>query len=161
MKRKPVIIGVAIIVIAAIVVAVVLLLGGGDEAGAVAVRINAQGADDVGAVHIELIYDADVLQATGVEKGTLASNAMLQSNLEPPGWVVVSMIDSSGMNGEGSLAVVTFEVVGESGMSTPLLLGNLEAWDATDVFGIPTESEPASFTVSGRKVVAPVLIFNP
>lgn len=53
-----------------------------------------------------------MLNAAEVEKGTLASNAMMEYTLDTPGWVAVSMIDSAGMNGDGSLAVVSSEVLG-------------------------------------------------
>lgn len=60
-----------------------------------------------------------VLNAAEVEKGTLASNAMMEYTLDTPGWVAVSMIDSAGMNGDGSLAVVSSEVLGELEEAVP------------------------------------------
>ena len=60
-----------------------------------------------------------MLNAAEVEKGTLASNAMMEYNLDTPGWVAVSMIDPAGMNGDGSLAVVSSEVLGELEEAVP------------------------------------------
>ena len=161
MKRR-LIIGLAIVVVIVAIVLGVLLGGGGGLAGEIEVPINAAGADDVGALHIELSYDPAVLQATGVDKGALAGNAMMEYNIYDDGWVVVSIVDSVGMNGDGSLAVVTFDVVGEDDdMTCDLMLANLKAWDATNVFGMVVESTPGSFEVSDRSFIAPIMVFNP
>lgn len=161
MKTKALIIGLVIIAIAAACVVVFVMLPGKDGEEVVKVPINAQSADDVGAIHIELAYDPAVLEATEVKAGTLAGNAMIEYHLDTTGWVVVSMVDSAGMNGEGSLAVVTFNVVGEDGATSALTLENLAAWDATNVFDMPVESTPGSFAGKARKLTAPVMFFNP
>ena len=158
MNRKVMIVGLAILVIV-IGATLGIVLGRGGAKAEVTVPVNARGADDVGALHIELTYDPAVLNAAGVEKGTLAGNAMMEYNLDTPGWVVVSMIDSAGMNGDGSLVVVSFEVLGEGEMTSPLTLEKLAAWDTTNIFDMPTGSSAGSFTVKGRSFTAPVVIF--
>jgi hypothetical protein len=152
--------GVAVVVVAMATV-IGAGCGGGDEGGQLTVPILAEGCEDVGAVHIELIYDADVLQATEVTKGDLAENAMIESSITTPGWVIVSLVDNQGMSGEGSLAEIAFEVIGTGGMESPLALGNLEAWDSTDVFGIAVDSTMGTFAVDGHELTEPVMIFSP
>jgi hypothetical protein len=160
MARKPLMAALLVIVVVAACLGVFLGRGGGD--GQVKVAINAQGAHDIGALHVEFGYDPAVLKATHVEEGTLVGNAMMEYNVYDDGWVVVSMIDSHGMNGDGSLVVVTFEVVGEDDeMSSPLTLANVKAWDATDVFEIHLESTSGSFAVEDRSFTAPVIVFSP
>jgi len=164
MKTKPTVIGLVIVVIIAIVgIFVGVVLGRGEGEGDIAVKVpvNAQGADDVGALHIELAYDPAVLNATGVEKGTLASNAMMEFSVDTPGRVWVGMIDAAGMNGDGSLVEVSFEVLGQDETTSPLTLEKLAAWDATNIFDIPTEASPGSFTVKNRLFTAPAIIFAP
>ena len=152
----------AVLVIAALAGAgVVVVLGLSDSAsGDVSVPIEARNVDDLGAVHIELGYDADVLTPVDVKAGALSGNAMMEYDTGTPGWVVISVVDSAGMSGDGSLAVVEFEVTGDGAGSSPLTLDNIDAWDATDVFDIPVQSTPGSYTSSGNPVEAPLLTFG-
>ncbi len=163
MKKMPLIIGIAVVIVAAVIGAAVLMLGGSDsnDDGTIAVPINTQGADDVGALHIELAYDPAILQVADVAEGILGENAMMETNLDTPGWVVISMIDSNGMSGDGSLAVVNFEVLATDGATCPLNLENLKAWDSTDVFRIPAGSYQGSYAVEDSVLTAPVFVFNP
>lgn len=99
----------------------------------VQVSIKVAGAANVGGLHVELSYDASILQAVEVKPGTLAEGAMLESNLSSPGQVVIGLIDSGGMSGDGVLAEVVFQVTGQEGDSSPLDLVNLTAYDATSL----------------------------
>jgi hypothetical protein len=102
----------------------------GTPGATVEVPIKVAQAANVGAMHIELSYNAGVLQAKEVKQGPLAGGAMLESNLSVPGQVVIGLIDATGLNGDGSVAVVVFQVVGQDGDTSPLTLGNLAAHDA-------------------------------
>ncbi len=152
---------ISVLVVAALAAGVVVALGLSDSAsGEVSVPIQARNADDLGAVHIELGYDADVLTPVDVKAGALSGDAMMEYDTDTPGWVVISVVDSAGMSGDGSLAVVEFEVTGDGDGSSPLTLDNIEAWDATNVFDVPAQSTPGSFTSSGNSVEAPLLTFG-
>ncbi|GAG03326.1 unnamed protein product, partial [marine sediment metagenome] len=65
---------IAVLVLAALAAAgVVVALGLVDTAsGEVSVSIQARNADDLGAVHIEMGYDADVLTPVDVKAGALS-----------------------------------------------------------------------------------------
>ena len=103
----------------------------GKPGATVEVPIEVAGAANVGGMHIELRYDADVLQAIEVKPGSLASSAMLESNLSASNRAVIGLIDAAGLNGDGAVAVVVFQVVGQDGDTSPLTLENLTAYDAT------------------------------
>lgn len=53
-----------------------------------------------------------------------------------------------------------FEVTGDGDGSSPLTLDNIEAWDATNVFDIPVQLTPGSYTSSDNPVEAPLLTFG-
>ena len=97
----------------------------------VEVPIEVAGAANVGAMHIELSYDAGVLQAIEVKPGSLAGSAMLESNLSMPGQVIIGLVDAAGLNGDGSVAVIVFQIVGREGDTSSLTLENLATHDAT------------------------------
>ncbi|WP_340818997.1 cohesin domain-containing protein [Methanolobus sp. WCC4] len=91
----------------------------------VEVPINLEGAEDVGSMDISLMYDPAVLQAVGVEAGELGGNAYIESNTASEGKVMIALADSSGINGDGSVAVVSFKVLGDVGSSSTLTLGDV------------------------------------
>lgn len=127
----------------------------------VSIPINAENANNIGALHLELVYDPMVLEPTEVEKGMLAGNAMLESNIDTPGRIVIGMIDASGISGNGPLAVISFRLVGANGMTSALTLEKLTAHDATTLMDIPTRATPGSFTVKDYSFKPPVILFSP
>ncbi len=160
MKTKLLIAALVITAIAAAGVVVALGIGGGGISEVV-VPIEAQDADNIGALHIELGYDADVLSPVDVRTGALAANAMLEYSTDANGWVVISLVDSSGIDGTGTLAEVEFDVVAEGDASTALTLDNLSAWDAANVFDVPTAATHGSFTTADGLASAPTVTFGP
>ena len=86
------------------------------------VPINLEGASEVGSMDIVLKYDANVLCAVDVEAGALGKNALIESNTARDGEVIIALADSSGINGDGAVASVTFEVIGDAGTTSPLTL---------------------------------------
>jgi hypothetical protein len=86
----------------------------GAKGSTVEVPINLEGASEVGSMDIILTYDADILSAVDVEAGALGKNALIESNTAREGEVIIALADSSGMNGDGTVASVTFEVIGDA-----------------------------------------------
>ena len=71
---------------------------------------------------IILTYDVDVLRAVDVEAGALGKNALIESNTARKGKVIIALADSSGINGDGAVASVAFEVIGDAGTTSSLTL---------------------------------------
>jgi hypothetical protein len=113
------------------------------------VPIEVTGAANVGSMYLELAYDATVLTPTEVRKGTLTANSLLQPNLDDPGRVKIALIDANGFSGDGSVAVVVFDVPGKDGATSALTLENARASDATSQppAAIPTVVENGTFRV--------------
>jgi len=113
------------------------------------VPIEVTGAANVGSMYLELAYDATVLTPTEVKRGKLTANSLLQPNLDDPGRVKIALIDANGFSGDGSVAVVVFDVPGKDGATSPLTLGNVRASDATSQppVTIPTAVENGIFRV--------------
>lgn len=94
----------------------------GAKGSTVEVPINLEGATEVGSMDIVLNYDADVLSAVDVEAGELGKNALIESNTANDGAVIIALADSSGINGDGAVAIVAFEVIGDVGTTSYLTL---------------------------------------
>ena len=160
MQRKRLIAGIVIIVIVAIVVVLFLVLGGGGDNGesTVEVPINMEGASNVGSISIELAYDSAMLEPTDVEAGEMAANAMFEFNIGIPGRILIGIIDSSGINGDGAIVTVVFKLVDNTGSSS-LILENVETHDATTLIDILNQTSDGSVAKKGTSITGPAVIF--
>lgn len=131
------------------------------EALEVHIPIQAQDAEYVGSLHVELAYDATVLEATRVEMGELADDAMIEYNVDRPGQVVIGVISGTGMSGSGAAAAVTFEVKGAGNATSILDLHNVAAHDAVSLAEIPTGVLSGSFATEDGAFTSPILVFAP
>jgi hypothetical protein len=85
------------------------------------IPISIENADDIGNMDIMLTYDPEVLSATEVIKGSLTDGSMFESNIID-GTVRIGFVDTVGINGNGSIAQIGFDVVGSPGDSSVLTL---------------------------------------
>jgi hypothetical protein len=88
--------------------------------------------ENIGNIDMTLRYDPSVLEATGVIKGGLTVGSISDHNILSDGTVKVSLADSQGFSGDGSIAYVKFNVVGAEGTSCPLNIEALAANRASD-----------------------------
>lgn len=117
--------------------------------GTVQVPIQATAAPGVGALHLELTYDAKVLQAQTVEKGTLASgNALMDSNTSEPGRIKMGLVSLDALKGDGALANVTFKVIGDAGTRSALNIENAQAWESGTHAEILVKTEAGKVTIA-------------
>lgn len=65
-------------------------------------------------------FDATVINAVGVTPGSLTGSCTLTSNLPAPGTLAISVFCTAPLSGAGSLADITFNVVGTLGQISPL-----------------------------------------
>lgn len=124
---------------------------------AIEVPLQIQGASNIGGLHVELVYDPDVLEATKVTPGQAAANGAIESNLGTPGRVVIGFIDAMGVDGNGTLATVSFSKAGPG--ETALSLENVEATDADTLYETYIQASDGSFSSEGNSVTAPILTF--
>ncbi len=127
-----------------------------DEVG---VPINLNGAKDLGAIHIELVYDSAVLEAVKFEAGELAENALVEANLELPGRVIIGIVDTEGVGGDGAVAVLFFRVLGSQGDSV-LTLENFAAHNADSLVDVPAITTDGSFKAGDQSFTAPEIVFD-
>lgn len=113
----------------------------------VEIPVNLEGAADVGSMGFSLMYDPEVLQAVGVEAGELGTNAYIESNTANEGEVMVAMADSAGISGDGTVAVVSFRVLGEVGSSSSLILADVSVHN-TDLVEVISSAVSGTFSVT-------------
>ncbi len=118
--------------------------------GTADVPIQVQGASNIGAIQMVLVYDAKVLTPETVVRGTLAgSNALLEFNAQTPGRLGLGLVTLDGIQGDGTLATVHFKVIGSAGQNSQLTLEKAEAWERTSYLPMLVNTEPGQVTVGG------------
>ena len=119
----------------------------GPKGSFVKVPIDVAGAAQIGSMDMALAYDPSVLRAVWVGKGNLTANALLQGNANPMGKILIAMADPGGITGNGSIAMVEFEVLGEAGSRSALALTGLDA-SGVDAMAVPLANRTGMFTVA-------------
>ena len=115
------------------------------------VPIEVAGAEKVGALQFDVIYDSSVLTAEGAKAGPLAENALIEVKTDKPGRLFIALVTTDGINGSGTVATASFKVIGAPGKSTPLEPAAAQAWEGithrevliTPQAGKLTVTEPA------------------
>ena len=83
----------------------------------VEVPIGVTGARNLGTLHVELVYDASLLEVVGFAPGDLTRNALSESNFDNPGRIIIGIVDTDGIDGDGSVGLITFKVLVSQGQS--------------------------------------------
>jgi hypothetical protein len=135
-----------------------ILSGCGGAPGSAEIPINLSGANDVGSLHIELVYDPAVIEVTDVKAGKLAQNAFLDSNIQTPGRVIIGIVNSNGIAGSGTVASIAFKSKAKTGTST-LTLENVVANSAEKLQDIRTKVSAGQYNAQSKKVDAPSISF--
>lgn len=116
----------------------------------VEVPIQAVGASNLGAIHLELDYDPQVLTPENVTRGALTgSNALVDFNTDKPGRLVIGLVTLDAINGDGAVAVVHFKVIGQAGTSSTLTLENSKAWESSTHAEVLVKTEAGKVSVNG------------
>ena len=132
-------------------------------------------AEDIGSMDMTLTYNSSVLSASSLTAGAITSDSIFDHDIQP-GMINISLVDDNGINGNGSIATITFNVIGEEGDTTSLVLSAIAndrqgaAIDMEITNGIlsieDSSPAPVKVTVSdtqgsnGSKVDVPIMITN-
>ena len=127
----------------------------------VRVPVNLAGAKHVGSLEFVLLYDSAVLELVKVQVGPLAGNALIEYRGQSPGRLWAAMVNLSGMTGDGAVALITFDIVGNRSSDSPLTLESVSAHHAGTLLDMLVEPTPGRFAVSDHALVAPTLGFLP
>ncbi len=109
------------------------------------VSVMIEDASNVGSIDLTILYDPSILEISKVEKGNLVKG-MFSSNTENDGIIVIELADSNGINGDGEIAKLTFNVLGNG--STPITIQNAKAYDVESHGDIEVTVENGNFQAS-------------
>lgn len=146
-----------VIIIIAVVIVVIFVLGGSDDdgGGENAVSVQIQNASDLGALHIELVYDASIFEVTEVSLAGIGENGQVDYEVTNQGRVVIGLIDAMGMNGSGEVVEISFNEKVEG--SSTLVLENVTATDANTLYDLVVQTTDGSVNTKTDTSKAPVI----
>jgi len=109
------------------------------------IPINIANVEGLAAASLTTQFDPAILQAVEAEAGTLTPGWSISANTTTPGQVRISMASSGGAaSGSGTLAVLTFEIIGAPATQTALQLSGVSLNDGA----IPVEISDGSIGVN-------------
>ena len=140
------------------------------DGSTVSIPINVSGAPDIGAMDITLTYNSSIISATNVSKGlvtfdallvvegTIYENDTISDDDNETVWnygaiigditegrVNISMISTNGFSDNGTVVIITFDIIGSG--TTPLNLSDVSANETATCDPCTNETvfDPASY----------------
>jgi hypothetical protein len=101
----------------------------GDQGTTVDIPMSVSNIDGLLGALITVSFDSTVLQAQEASVGSLASACSIADNTSTAGQITLSLACASALSGDGTLALLTFNVVGSPGSSTPLSFSSVSLND--------------------------------
>ena len=114
------------------------------------IPITIENADNIGGMNITISYENTVLTAQSVEKGTLTTNALLEYDLDTEGEIKIIWVSTEGIDGDGSLAVISFDVIGNTDDTSNINVTSIEAADVDTLIDIIIPVQNGIFTVTKK-----------
>ncbi|MCX6901401.1 MAG: cohesin domain-containing protein [Verrucomicrobia bacterium] len=122
----------------------------GSSGFTIPVTLSVRDAQGMGAFQCDVLYPPNLLEATGVDPGTLPTGLFNHNVVEPGRLRIVMAGDPQNpVKGSGTLFNLQFKVLhGETGAPMPLILDRARAWEQTkDSLEMRVTTENGSFQV--------------
>ncbi len=117
----------------------------GDRGTMVDVSLSAANVVGLRAADVTITFTSSVVAARSVATGTLTSGWSLSANTGEPGTIQISLASATAVTGSGTLARITFEVIGSPPASTALTISSAALNDGA----MSCTTSNGTFTVSG------------
>jgi hypothetical protein len=115
------------------------------QGSTVKIPIMVCNANDLANMDLVVSYDTKVLKFRSAEKGGLNANSLFESNEASPGTVMISFASSTGASGSASIALLTFDVTGANGTTSPIRI-TVKTASTSSGSTIPVTVSPGMFT---------------
>jgi hypothetical protein len=142
-----------------IVVLIVLLMTIGGGSSVIKVPVTIEKAKNLGSLHIEFIYDSNIFTAVSVEKGPIVSDALFNYSINTPGDVIIGLVSSQGIEGDGAIAVVTLKSKAAASTESLITLENITAY-TSNLSKLPSIVAAGSVKTTDNSLTPPGLTFD-
>jgi hypothetical protein len=126
------------------------------EDGVLKVPIEVKQAENIGSLMIQLSYDSDVMSALEVKSSQLTTNSMIEYNTKVPGLVLIGIVDTEGVNGDGAIAEISFDIIQNTG-TTLILIDQLEAYDVETLIDVQFVTNHGLYSFEDDTLVIPTI----
>ena len=134
-----------------------LVPGESYEGEEIKVPIEIEGDADIGSIYFELVYSNRMLQAVGVEKGSIDPDAIFEYSIDAHDRVIIGCIDSSGIDGEVTMATISFQILRTDKEDLPIKVENILARSASVMTPLEVEVSEGSINTAEKSFESPVL----
>jgi hypothetical protein len=138
-----------------VLIVIVVLITTSTRIVEIKLPINITGANNIGSLHFELIYDREALTPVSVQRGALTGDALFSYSIDTPGDVIVGMVSSKGISGDGPLATIIFRTTGKGKANQVLSVENTAAFDSSTLQEIIPSVTSGSFKSGDNSFVPP------
>lgn len=114
----------------------------------VRVPIVVEKAENLGSMDLVIAYNAELLKVKSVGKGELNKGLISSNTNEQNGIISIAIADSKGINGNGEIAVITFNALKEG--SSDVTIVGAKAYDVNTHLEITLNSTNGKVTISGK-----------
>ena len=118
------------------------------------VPITVSGADGLGSMDVVVLFDPAELSVISVDKGALDKGLFL-ANSSVPGKIAISIVDPSGMSGDGAVAMLSLMVIGSPGTSSPVILNTVTAFSSKSGTDIAVVKNPGNISITSERLSIP------
>jgi len=94
------------------------------------VPVTIEGAENIGMLHVELLYDDRIVTPVSLAKGNIVGDGLFSYGIDTASLIVIGIADGS-INGDGTIAEIKFKVNGATVLPTDLVLNNIIGRDAS------------------------------
>ena len=122
------------------------------------VNLLVSNASEIGAMDLALRYDPAMVRFAGFQAGTSAEDALIEANEAEPGLLLLALADSNGLSGDGTLAVLTFDVTGVDGDRTEIAVEAARAYHYELLTDVPMSSTPGELSITGKGEIPLIVV---
>jgi hypothetical protein len=122
------------------------------QGSTVKIPIMVCNANDLANMDLTVNYDTTVLKFRSAEKGGLNANSLFESNEARSGTIMISFASSTGNSGSASIAILTFDVIGANGSTSPIKI-TVKTASTSSGSAIPVTVSQGTFTTGTPSTV--------
>ena len=113
----------------------------------VTIPVKIENASNVGSIELVILYNDSLLNVKKVEKGSLVKG-LITYNTSEAGMIAVNLVDSNGINGDGEIIKITFDILATTEGNTSLVIQNAKAYDVDTYTDLPIDTTTGMLTIS-------------
>ena len=131
-----------------------------EEVSLILVPVEIRGANNLGSIYGELVFDSDALFPVDIKKGSIAHDALLEYSTNVRGRIIFGLIEDQGISDDGQMIIVRFQALDENA-TTLLELQNVTIHNTITMNQVNTIVTEGSYNHKGPSMQPPIITVVP